>query len=66
MSKEIVYILLAVNGLLILVMLLVLAAVLKQGRRIARIAKETQHLAQQAEAHPLAHGGDEPQSPHGA
>lgn len=66
MSKDIIAILLVINSLLILVMLLALLAVLRQGRRIARIARETQRLAQQAEAHPLAHGGDEPHSPPGA
>lgn len=49
---RIIAILLAVNSVLILFMLVVLLAVLKQGRKIARIARETQHLAQAAEQHP--------------
>ncbi len=65
MSQHIIAILLVVNSLLILVMLLVLTAVLRQGRRIARIARETQSLAQQAEAHPQGQGADEPRSPQG-
>ena len=63
MSENIIAILLVVNSLLILVMLLALLAVLRQGRRVARIARDTQRLEQQAEAHPLGQGGDEPQSP---
>lgn len=66
MPQHIIAILLVVNSLLILFMLLVLVAVLKQGRRIARIARETQHLAQEAERHPAEIPGEEVQPPQGS
>ena len=43
------FVLLIVNSLLVLAMAVILYSVIRQGRRIGRIAEETQQLANQAE-----------------
>ena len=49
MDNILVLVLLVVNSLLVFAMLMVLLGVLRQGRRIARIAKQTQELSERAE-----------------
>ncbi len=51
MSTSVIVTLLAGNSVLILAMLLVLVSVLRQGRRIARLAKESRELAEEVERH---------------
>jgi len=50
MSAFVIVTLLLVNSLLVLAMILVLLSVLKQGKRIARLARESRELADEVQA----------------
>lgn len=51
MSTWLILVLFGVNSLLVLAMLIILLSVLKQGKRIAGLAKEAQALAEHAAEH---------------
>jgi len=51
MSTQVVIVLFAVNSVLVLTVLAILLSVLRQGKHIADLAKETQSLAEHAEEH---------------
>ena len=51
MSTVVIIALLLVNSVLVLAMLMVLISVLRQGKRIARLARESRDLANHVDRH---------------